>query len=106
MRIHDPEALQEVQAAFARYEAALMADDLEAMDALFWHSPLTVRLGVGQNLYGIEAIRAFRAGRGGSPRRTLSNTVITTFGRDFATASMADGWKIVSAHVSMLGEGS
>jgi hypothetical protein len=125
MQVNDREVLQEVQAAFARYEAALMADDLEAMDALFWHSPLTVRLGVGQNLYGMEAIRAFRAGRGGSPQRTLANTVITTFGRDFATANtefqrqgaarpgrqsqawvrIEGGWRIVSAHISMLGEG-
>jgi ketosteroid isomerase-like protein len=126
MQINEPEALAEVTAAFALYEAALMANDLEAMDALFWDNPLTVRLGVGENLYGMDAIRAFRAGRGGSPQRTLANTVITTFGRDFATANtefhrrgagrpgrqsqawarLEGGWKIVSAHVSLLGEGS
>jgi len=127
MLINDPETLAEARAAFARYEAALMANDLEALDALFWPDALTVRFGPGQNLYGIEAIRAFRVGRvGGSPQRTLANTVITTFGRDLATANTefqrqgADrpgrqsqtwvrfeiGWRVVSAHISMLGEGS
>ena len=127
MRINDPDVLAEVEAAFARYEAALMSNDLEAMDALFWHSPLTIRFGPGQNLYGIEAIQAFRQGRvGGSPQRTLANTVITTFGDDFATANTEfqragaarpgrqsqawariDGeWRVVSAHVSMLSDGN
>ena len=127
MTINEPAVLDEVRAAFAAYEAAMMANDLQALDALFWSSPLTIRFGPGQNLYGIEAIQAFRLGRvGGSPQRTLSNTVITTFGRAFATANtefqregaprparqsqtwvkMADGWRVVSAHISFLGEGS
>jgi hypothetical protein len=127
MLINDPKTLAEVRAAFAAYEAALMANDLEQLDALFWPDPRTVRYGPGQNLYGIEAIRAFRVGRvGGSPQRTLSNTVITTFGRELATANtefqragaprpgrqsqtwvrFPDGWRIVAAHISLMGEGS
>jgi ketosteroid isomerase-like protein len=127
MLINDPETLAEAREAFEAYEAALMANDLEALDALFWPDPRTVRYGPGQNLYGIEQIRAFRAGRvGGSPQRTLANTVITTFGRDLATANTefqrlgADrparqsqtwarfdaGWRVVAAHISFLGEGS
>ena len=127
MLINDPETLAEATAAFEAYEAALMANDLEALDALFWPDARTVRYGPGQNLYGIEQIRAFRLGRvGGSPQRTLANTVITTFGRDFATANTefqrlgADrparqsqtwarvdaGWRVVAAHISFLGEGS
>ncbi|MEJ0023981.1 MAG: oxalurate catabolism protein HpxZ [Alphaproteobacteria bacterium] len=127
MKINDPDTLREVEAAFAQYEAALMSNDLEALDALFWNSPLTIRFGPGQNLYGFEAIAAFRVGRvGGSPQRTLAKTVITTFGRDFATANTefqrvgaakpgrqsqawarVDGqWRVVSAHVSMLSEGN
>ncbi|MBC2666112.1 oxalurate catabolism protein HpxZ [Novosphingobium flavum] len=126
MQINDPQTLAEVEAAFDAYEAALMANDLDALDALFWQSPLTVRIGPGQNLYGIEAIQAFRAARpGGSPQRSLLKVVITTFGSDFATANaefqrvggavpgrqsqtwarFGDGWRVVSAHVSMLGEG-
>ena len=127
MRVNIPETLAEMTAAFAAYERALMANDLGALQALFWNSPLTIRFGPGQNLYGIEAITAFRAGRtGGSPQRTLANTVITTFGTDYATANTEffragaaapgrqsqawariDGaWKIVAAHVSFLAEGS
>jgi ketosteroid isomerase-like protein len=127
MTINDPEVLAEVEAAFAAYEAALMANDLEALDGLFWADPRTVRYGPGQNLYGIEEIRAFRVGRvGGSPQRSLLRTVITTFGRDFATANTEfqragadrparqsqtwarteDGWRVVAAHISFLGEGS
>jgi hypothetical protein len=125
MLINDPEILAEVTGAFAQYEDALMTNDLDRLDGLFWSSEKTVRFGPGENLYGIEAIRAFRAARaGGSPQRTLSNTVITTFGRDFATANTEfarvgslrpgrqsqtwarteQGWRIVSAHVSFLGD--
>ncbi len=122
MEVNRPEVVAEVAAAFARYEAALVANDVAGLDALFWESPLTIRYGVGENLYGIEAIRAFRAGR--SPAglaRTLSGTVITTYGADLATAStlfhrgagvvgrqmqtwvrMAEGWRVVAASVSVL----
>lgn len=127
MIIDDPATLAEVEAAFAAYEQALMDNDLDALDALFWQSPLTVRIGPGQNLYGIAAIQAFRQNRvGGSPRRDLLKVVITTFGTDFATATCefqrdgalapgrqsqtwarVDGaWRVVAAHVSMLGTGS
>jgi len=127
MLINDPETLAQVKAAFAAYEAALMSNDLERLDACFWPTPQVVRFGPGQNLYGIEAIRAFRIARvGGSPQRILANTVITTFGRDFATANtefqregaarpgrqsqtwvrFAEGWRVVAAHVSLMDEGS
>jgi uncharacterized protein (TIGR02246 family) len=127
MLINDPGVVAEVRAAFEAYEAALMANDLEALDGFFWPDARTVRYGPGQNLYGIEAIRAFRVGRvGGSPQRSLSQTVITTFGRDYATANtefqregadrpgrqsqtwarFEDGWRVVAAHISLLAEGS
>jgi hypothetical protein len=121
--INHPDALAEIQAAFARYEDALVNNKVEVLDELFWPSEFTVRYGVGENLVGIEAIRAFRAAR--SPAglaRTLSQTVITTFGRDFATAMtefhregsprsgrqsqtwvrFAEGWRVVAAHVSLI----
>lgn len=127
MRINAADVLAEVEVAFAAYEAALMANDLDALDALFWPDGRTIRFGPGQNLYGIAEIAAFRAARvGGSPRRALFNTVITTFGDDFATANTEfrrqgdpragrqsqswvrteAGWRIVAAHISFLGEGS
>lgn len=123
MTIDDPGTLAEVRAAFAAYEAALMADDVPAMDRLFHDAPTTVRYGVGERLYGADAIRAFRMGRGGSPQRVLERVEITTFGPDFAVANaefrregsdrlgrqsqswvrFADGWKVVAAHVSLQG---
>lgn len=127
MLINDPATLAGVTAAFDAYEHALMTNDLDALDGLFWSSGFTVRIGPGQNLYGIEAIQAFRAARvGGSPPRRLLRTIITSFGTDFATANcefqrvgapapgrqsqawvrFAEGWRVVSAHISMLGEGS
>lgn len=127
MTINDPATLAEVQSAFAAYEAALMANDIPALDALFWNSPHTLRYGVGENLYGYDAIAQFRRDRpGGSPQRELANTVITTYGTDVATANTEfhragasrigrqsqtwlrtdEGWKIVAAHVSMMGDGS
>ena len=127
MRINAPHIVTEVTAAFEAYERALMANDLAALQALFWDASLTIRFGPGQNLYGIQAITAFRVARaGGSPSRTLANTVITTFGAEFATANteflragaavpgrqsqtwvrLDAGWKIVAAHVSFLADGS
>ena len=123
MTIDDPVLVQEVSDAFYAYERALMADDIAAMDALFHDAPTTNRYGVGEVLYGIEAIREFRKGRGGSPQRTLGTVAIAAYGRDFATANaeffregserrgrqsqswvrFADGWKVVSAHVSIEG---
>jgi hypothetical protein len=124
MQINLPEIVAEVEAAFARYEAALVGNDVETLGALFWRSPQTIRYGIGENLYGAEAIAAFRAAR--SPAglaRRLSRTVITTYGRDFATAStlfdrdtvpgkigrqmqtwarMPEGWRVVAAHVSLI----
>jgi len=123
MQVNIPEVQEEVAVLFRRYERALVGNDLATLDALFWDSPLVLRYGAGENLYGIEAIRAFRAGRSTADlSRDLANTVITTFGRDFATANtefrrlssaksgrqsqtwvrLAEGWRIVAAHVSLL----
>lgn len=126
MKIDDPVLHAEVAAAFRAYERALMADDVPAMDALFHQAPTTNRYGVGEVLYGIEEIRAFRKGRGGSPQRRLRRVAITVYGDSFATADAEffregsdsrgrqtqswvrfdDGWKVVSAHVSLEGSTS
>jgi len=126
MEVNEPEALKAVTEAFYEYERALMADDIPAMDVLFRDAPETVRYGVGEVLYGIDEIREFRKGRGGSPRRKLGRVEITTYGADFATANaeffregaqkrgrqsqtwvrFTDGWKVVSAHVSLEGSTS
>ena len=123
MTINDPDLLAEVTAAFNEYERALMEDDIAAMDKLFHEAETTNRYGVGEVLYGIEEIRAFRKGRGGSPQRKLGRVSIVTYGDAFATADaeffregserrgrqtqswvrFPDGWKVVSAHVSLEG---
>lgn len=126
MRIDDPAILAEVTALVERYEVALAANDIDTLDAMFWQSDLTIRFGVGECLYGIDAILAFRKARpGGSPPRAVRRMAITTFGRDLATANvefnrigddrigrqsqtwvrLAQGWRIVAAHVSLQGAG-
>ena len=123
LRVNLPDVVAEISAVFARYEDALVNNRVEVLDALFWDSPHTVRYGAGENLRGIEAIRAFRNARAAAGlARTLANTVITTFGRDLATAMTEfhrdgnprigrqsqtwvrlDGqWRVVAAHVSLI----
>lgn len=122
-QINLPQIHAEVTEAFYRYEAALISNDIAVLDALFWHDPRTVRLGAGENLYGIDEIRAFRAARPAAGlQRTLRHTVITTYGEDYAVCSteftregserigrqqqtwvrFADGWRIVAAQVSLM----
>ena len=124
MVIDDPATLAEVEAAFAAYEAALVGNDVAALDATFWHDERAIRYGGGENLHGHAAIAAFRAARPAAGlQRTLERTVLTTFGTDFATAStlfrrdeapgsigrqmqswarLPEGWRIVAAHVSLI----
>lgn len=123
MDINLPEVLAEVTEAFERYERALVRNDVAELDALFWDSPRTLRYGATENLYGYAAIQAFRAARPAQGlARTLLKTVITTYGRDFATANVEfqragsattgrqsqtwlrtpAGWRVVAAHVSLL----
>ena len=126
MDIDRPEVVAEVTAAFARYEKALVENDVATLNALFHDDPRTIRYGGGENLYGHDEIKAFRGGR--SPAglaRTCSRTVITTYGRDFAVASTLfhraaapgkvgrqmqtwvrfdEGWRVVAAHVSLIAE--
>ena len=126
MEVDLPEVLAEVTAEFARYEKALVSNDVAVLDELFRPDPRTLRYGVGENLYGYEAIMAFRAAR--SPiglGRSTAQTVITSYGRDTAVAStlfyrgalpgkvgrqmqtwirFPEGWRIVAAHVSIIDE--
>lgn len=121
--INAPEPHAELTAACDAYETALMTNDLERLDALFWDSALTLRYGVGENLHGIDAIRQFRKERsGGSPPREVIGRHIVTFGRDLGVCNLEFrriggtgigrqsqtwlrtdvGWRIVSAHVSLM----
>ncbi len=118
--INLPEVHAEVSVAFMRYEEALNANDVVVLNQLFRDAPYTLRFGLAEELYGHAQIAAFRGARTPPVRRTIANTVITTFGRDFATAStefrrpgqarlgrqqqswvrFSEGWRIVAAHVS------
>jgi hypothetical protein len=123
--INRPEIVAELQALYRRYEAALVGNDVERLTGLFWNSPHAVRMGLAENLYGIEEIAAFRKGR--SPvnlARSIRRLDINTFGRDFGSITLEfermvdatlvrgrqsqvwvrfrEGWRIVSAHVSLL----
>jgi hypothetical protein len=126
MEVDLPDVLAEVTEQFARYEAALVSNDIAVLDELFRADNRTLRYGVGENLYGYEAIMAFRAARSpiGLGRKT-DKTVITSYGRDTAVAStlfyreqlvgkvgrqmqtwvrFPEGWRIVAAHVSIINE--
>ena len=124
MEINLPYVVAEVTAAFTRYEDALVNNKVDVLDELFWKSEHTLRYGAGENLYGYEAIQAFRAARPATGlERNLLRTQITTYGDSFATANCEfqrvggakpgrqsqtwmktpEGWRVVSAHVSLLG---
>jgi len=124
MEIDLPEVVAEVRAAFDRYEKALVTNDVATLNSIFRDAPQTIRYGIAENLYGYEQIKSFRQAR--SPvglMRAISNTVITTYGRNFAVAStlfrretvprkvgrqmqawvrFPDGWRVVAAHVSLI----
>ena len=126
MQVDLPDVLTEVTEQFARYEKALVSNDVAVLDELFRNDARTLRYGIGENLYGYDAITAFRSAR--SPAglmRGTAQTVITSYGRDTAVAStlfyrdsapgrvgrqmqtwvrFAEGWKIVAAHVSIIDE--
>lgn len=123
LTVNNPDTVREVTEASDRYEAALMANDVAQLDALFLNAPETIRYGVGENLYGYAEIAAFRKARtGGSPQREMLRRVITTYGSDMATVNLEfrreggqrtgrqsqtwirtpEGWRIVAAHVSLM----
>jgi len=123
VRIDDPEVIAEARAVFDRYEAALMANRTEELDAIFWADPRTVRFGITEILYGHDAIRAFRASVKAYAQRIQRRVQITAFGPDVAATHLeyervgtglvgretkimaripGEGWRVVSAHVSLL----
>lgn len=123
MLINDPDALAGLTQAFAEYEKALVTNDIATLDRLFWHSPHTLRYGVGENLYGFDAIQEFRNGRPAhNLERTVTRSALCTFGTDYGVANIEfvragserigrqsqswvrfdEGWRVVAAHVSLI----
>lgn len=122
--INDPALVAELTTLYLQYEQALCENDIQTLDHLFWAAPEVVRFGATENLYGIEAIRTFRQQRSTQElQREISHLQVVTFGRDTATVTLEfrrriqgversgrqsqtwyrfpEGWKIVSAHVSL-----
>jgi hypothetical protein len=124
MEVDLPEVVAEVREAFDAYEIAIVTNDVDALNRMFRDDSRTVRYGAAENLYGYDAIKSFRVAR--SPvglGRSISQTVITTYGREFATAAtlyerpsapgkigrqmqtwvkFPEGWRVVAAHVSLI----
>lgn len=122
MEINRPDVLAEVIAEFDRYEAALVANDVDTLLGCFRVGPETVRYGLDDVQHGWQEVAVFRrAAQEASPPRALVRTVVTTFGADTAVADTEfvvegatvagrqsqtwvrtpEGWRIVSAHVSV-----
>jgi hypothetical protein len=125
MQINDPSTVEELRQLYPLYEEALVNNDVETLTAMFWASPLAIRLGAGENLYGVDEIEAFRKSR---PAANLARRAVrlelVTFGKDFGSITfeferdspsgitrgrqsqvwvrLPEGWRIVSAHVSIL----
>ena len=123
MEINNPHVLAEVTASFNRYQDAIVSNDITVLNELFWDNTTTIRYGTGENLYGHQAIASFRSARNpANMARVVGKTVVTTYGRDFATTNiefarssrkgrqsqtwvrMPEGWRIVAAHVSYMDE--
>ena len=121
MKINDPKVLAEVEAAFQRYQDAIIDNDVAVLNELFWDNTLTLRYGTAENLYGHKAIATFRTTRTAAQHaREETKRVVTTYGQDYATtnieftrgarlgrqsqawARMPEGWRIVAAHVSYM----
>jgi hypothetical protein len=123
MLVNDPETVRELRELYPGYEKALVENDVETLTRMFWASPYSVRYGVGENLYGMDEIEAFRKARPSvGLARTVTRLEIATFGTDYGSVVLefargkvkgrqtqvwvrfAEGWRIVSAHVSLLPE--
>ena len=125
MVINDPEIVAELAALYPKYEAALVTNNAETLTAMFWNSEHALRFGAAENLHGFEEISDFRKGRPAvNLARTINRLDIVTFGRDIGSITLefsrevdgrtihgrqsqvwvrlAEGWRIVSAHVSLL----
>jgi len=125
MKINDPAVIAELTKCHETYEKALIENDAETLDALFWDSPHALRFGVAENLHGSDEIRAFRKAR---PKINLDREItrldITAFGDAAGIVNLEFvrsmdgierhgrqtqfwfrfelGWRIASAHVSLL----
>jgi len=124
-QINRPDVVEELRALYPRYEKALVENDVNTLVEMFWASPHVMRFGVTENLYGHDELEAFRKARPSTNLvRRVTRLEIVSFGRDFASITLEferdtpqsvvrgrqsqvwvrlpQGWRIVSAHVSLL----
>ena len=124
-QVNLPEIISELRELYPRYEHALVSNDVDTLVTMFWASPEVMRFGVTENLYGHEELESFRKSRpAANLARTVKRLEIVTFGRDFGSVTLeferdtsrgivrgrqsqvwvrlAEGWRIASAHVSLL----
>ncbi|MEY2839610.1 MAG: hypothetical protein RJB60_1909 [Pseudomonadota bacterium] len=121
--INHHDVVSEVTRLFLDYESALMNNDIEALNQYFWQHDAVTRYGIADKQLGHAALVAYRK-KVPAPdfTRTLYDVRITAFGPDMAVAMcefkrsdtplhgfqtqtwarLPQGWKIVSAHVSMV----
>jgi hypothetical protein len=121
VEVNNPQVLAEVSEAFQRYQDAIIDNDVAVLNELFWNDALTIRYGIGENLYGHAAIAGYRSARNPAHLvRIETKRVVTAYGSDYATTNieftrqgklgrqsqawvrMPEGWRIVAAHVSYL----
>ena len=123
--VNETDVVAELRELYPRYEQALITNDVDTLVAMFWSSPYVLRFGVTENLYGDQELEAFRKSRPSAGLlRTVTRTEIVAFGRDFGSVTIEferdtsdgkilgrqsqawvrfpEGWRIVSAHVSLL----
>ncbi len=123
MEINRQDVLAEVTEQFLRYEKAINTNDVQVLDSLFHNNPFTVRFGMNEELWSYDEIKNFRRtpNTAGIPRQ-LIKYAITSYGSNMAVANAVfrregvdkigrqsqmwvkfeDGWKVVSAHVSLV----
>jgi hypothetical protein len=125
MRINVPSIVAELETLYPDYETALTANAVKTLTEMFWNSPLTTRFGITKNLFGNDEITSFRQSRPASNlQRTIRRIEVVKFGADHGEVTVefertvddhivsarqsqlrvrfSEGWRIVSAHVSLL----
>ena len=123
--INLPHVVAELRELYPLYEQALVSNDVDTLVAMFWHSPHVLRFGVTENLYGASELEAFRKARpAANLARTVTRLEIVAFGPDTGSVTVEferttprglvrgrqsqlwirfpQGWRIASAHVSLL----
>ena len=123
IQINLKHVIDDITAVFYDYEKALMTNDVLALRSYFWDDPGVTRYGIADKQWGMAELDAYRQS---VPipdfTRELSHLRVTSVGESMATVQVEfvrsdsdlrgfqtqswvqfnAGWKIISAHVSMI----